>query len=766
MNVRLALILLIWIFCTAGAIAKDAPWTGEWNTFWRGNAALLDLQQDGDRVTGTYGPHDGRVEGTVSGRTLRGTWSDEGAGGNVVFVLSEDGRTLTGKFDNGEYWNGVRYDDEPRRLDDLISNRTPRDTLRSIMVISNAAVFEGNTRLLDFLNRLVQFPGGQTTALEREKRRLLMFQLLNMSTFRIYNAPTDPDEPEGDIARFAIAPLGITEPVELSFRRLPDQSWHMAIPSSEVLLAERDRFLHELGYEDIATLNRSRENSPRGVIRDFILGVNSWHDGGQEKAMAVMDLSYVPELLREQEAVIVADYLKRVFDHISYVIWQEIPDNPDQQVPYVFYQHPLGTVTVVRVKEGDETRWKLSPETLRSAPALLKVLQDLPAAAGITDPKPLSPSFRLREAVRTSMPVLAHRSAFLENWQWLGLAAALAAAVGVAWLSGVVFGWLGRLGKVGTVLNAMVAPARILSFALFLVVAVQFLGITQSGLPFAGSAINVMLILAIAFTLYRLTDSVGSMLVRAAEKTVSYVDEIASSLGMGLIKLLIIVSAIIASADVVGLPYEGVLAGLGVGGVALAFAARDTVSNMLGGVILMADRPFKRGDLVEIDQTLATVDTVGLRSTRLRALDDTVLHVPNSRLSDRIISNWGKRRKRRVRMLIGLTYDTPREKFERFVSGLREVYLAQPRADAENFYVGLNGFGASSIDIEFYGYFRVLSYEAQVNAQHALMLEIIALAEKVGVSFAFPTRTVHVMGPEAQARNNGFLPLETDDRSI
>jgi small-conductance mechanosensitive channel len=492
------------------------------------------------------------------------------------------------------------------------------------------------------------------------------------------------------------------------------------------------------------------------VIRNFILGVNAWHEGGQERAMAVMDLSYVPELLREQEAIIVADYLKQVFDHISYIIWQEIPDNPDQQVPYVFYRHPLGTISVVPVKEGEDTRWKLSPETLSSAPALLSVLQDLPSAAGIEARAPLSSSFRLREAVRKTLPALVERWAYLENWQWLGLAAALAVALGVGWLSGLVLSWLGHLDKVGPLLTALVAPAGLLSSALFLAAAVRFLGITQAGLPFAGSAISLLLIFAVAFTLYRLTDSIGRMLVRAAEKTVSYVDEIASSLGTGLVKLLIIVTAIIACADVVGLPYEGVLTGLGVGGVALAFAARDTVSNMLGGVILMTDRPFKRGDLVEIDQTLATVDTVGLRSTRLRALDDTVLHVPNSRLSDRIISNWGKRRKRRVKMLIGLTYDTPLKKFESFVSGLREVYLAQPRADTENFYVGLNGFGASSIDIEFYGYFRVLSYEAQVNAQHALMLEIIALAEKVGVSFAFPTRTVHVAGAGTPTPSSAF----------
>jgi hypothetical protein len=147
----------------------------------------LVLEQNGDRITGSYGPHRGRVEGTVSGRTMRGTWSDEGAGGSVIFTLSRDGRILTGQFDNGEYWNGVRDDDNASPLDDLISNSTPRDTLRSILVISNAAIFKGETRSLGLLNRLIHFASGETTALDREKRRLLMFQVLNLSTFRVYN---------------------------------------------------------------------------------------------------------------------------------------------------------------------------------------------------------------------------------------------------------------------------------------------------------------------------------------------------------------------------------------------------------------------------------------------------------------------------------------------------------------------------------------------------------------------------------------------------
>jgi small-conductance mechanosensitive channel len=283
--------------------------------------------------------------------------------------------------------------------------------------------------------------------------------------------------------------------------------------------------------------------------------------------------------------------------------------------------------------------------------------------------------------------------------------------------------------------------------------AISRLGLTQVGLPLVGSLAGTFLVVALALFAYRFVALVGGGVLARVQQTTSYVDEIAASLGTGLVKLLIVVGTIIAVADVMGLPYEGVLTGLGVGGVAIAFAARDTVSNMMGGGILMADRPFQRGDLIELDGTLATVEQVGLRSTKLRALNDTLLHVPNAQLSDRTIANWGKRRRRKVTLVVGLTYDTPRGKFDTFVRRLREVLLAQPPVDPDDVYVGLKDFGASSIDIEVLCHFRVFDYAAQVEPKHALMMDIIAPAEEVGVAFAFPTRVVHLAGAEGQAQS-------------
>jgi len=466
--------------------------------------------------------------------------------------------------------------------------------------------------------------------------------------------------------------------------------------------------------------------------------------------MTVMDLSQVPARLHDLEGPIHADYVRRIIDRVAYLIWQEVPDNPDRTVPYVYFQHPLGTISIERVSVpaadgGTQTqRWKISAETLETAPAVLAAMQDLPVIVGVDAPEPLSPYFRLRERVRAAGPAYVADWGYLEFWQWIGFAGTILAALLTFWLiASVMLAASRRIARLAW-LTGLAAPTGVLTAAILLNWVVARLGVTQAGLPFIGPLSGIVLVVAMAFLAYRLASLVGGVFHASAIKTTSYVDEIATSLGTALAKLLIVVGAVIAIADVAGLPYEGVLTGLGVGGVAVAFAARDTVSNMMGGGLLMADRPFKRGDLIEIDGTLATVETVGLRSTQLRGLDDTLLHVPNVQLSDRIIGNWGRRRRRKLSMLVGVTYDTPRQSIDTFVDRLREVLLGQPSVDPNDVYVGLKGFGASSIDIEFLCHLQVSDYAAQVEAQHKIIMDVIALAEDMDVQFAFPTRTIHM----------------------
>jgi small-conductance mechanosensitive channel len=640
-----------------------------------------------------------------------------------------------------------------------------------------------------------------------------------MSTFRIYDAPA---KVEGDSAVFEIGPADAAARYPLNFRRSRDGRWMLLVESETRLRSVVGRFLDDLGYVSIEAMQNARRNSPRGAMRAFLTGVNSWEPGNEEKVLAHLDLSFLPVHLRTSEGLILADYLKQIIDRAGFVVWQEIPNDPSRPTPYTYYRHPVGNVTInrVAVSEEDTDRWLFSVETLKTAPELFDAIQDLPLAPGIGEPKSLTHFFQIRELVRTVSPKLLDRTSILENWQWLGLIAAFFLSTAIAWTAGrlsykTVYRMLlrsesddsndresgnaagaanpltstgagksvegddskdtedeadaeksldanypGNAGEfIETKARAFAWPLKVSVAGLLLIQMFEYIGIVHESFDEVYRIISLITAVGLTLVLYRFVGLIGQRLLRRAEATPSYVDEIVTSLATGLVKLAIVIMGIVVCAEIVELPYEGVITGLGIGGVALAFASRETVSNMLGGALLMTDRPFKRGDLVETDGQRATVVNVGLRSTRLRRLDDTIMIIPNAQLSDKAIINWGIRKRRRIDLSIGLTYATPRKKLDRFVKGLKELFKRQRYSDPEDCYIGLKDFGASAIEIEFRGFFRVYSYGDQVRVRHALVGEVITLAEEIGVSFAFPTRTVHLLN--APTEFEGKVPQDS-----
>jgi small-conductance mechanosensitive channel len=785
-------------------IAQARDWTGQWQTFWRDGQALLSLTQEGDEITGFYTPQDGQVEGRVEGRLIQGRWEGADASGGFVFALSPDGQTFTGRFDSGEYWNGWRMVKARERHVAFSAAISPRETLRTVITAANEANFEGNAAALQIYEPLLYYEGGEENGRQETRRRNLLWRLLNMSTFRVYAAP---GRPESDTATFEIGPAGTAVRYTLRFRRNEEARWLILVESENRLQGEVARFLEALGYESVEEWRNDRRRSPRETLRRFLNGIDEWDAGGKERAMAALDLSYLPAHLRASEGPILVDYLKQILDRIGYLIWQEIPDDPNRPTPYRHYRHPAGNVTIERVRgvDGAPDEWKFSARTLQAAPELFAALQELPLAPGIAPTPPLTPFFQIRESIRSISPKLLDRIYLLENWQWIGLAFALALAILAAWLAGrLTFHWLFRFlrkeeapAETSAAATAVLSPASpnpalaapgeaeppeeaadeeeeveesldtnnpedrsadpehkarslagpmmVFVGALILAQALSRLGVVQAGFNLTYRVFSLLTVVGISLVLYRAAGLIGQILLARAERTDGYADEIMTSLATGLIKLGIVIMGLLFCAEIVDLPYEGVITGLGVGGVALAFASRETVSNMLGGALLMTDRPFKRGDLVETDGQRATVVNVGLRSTRLRRLDDTILIIPNAQLSDKAIINWGVRERRRIDLSIGLTYATPRKKLDEFVDGLKALFRRVPEADSEESYIALQNFGNSSIDIEFWGFVRVFSYDEQIRIRHSLVGDIIDMAEEIGVSFAFPTRTVHML---------------------
>lgn len=186
------------------------------------------------------------------------------------------------------------------------------------------------------------------------------------------------------------------------------------------------------------------------------------------------------------------------------------------------------------------------------------------------------------------------------------------------------------------------------------------------------------------------------------------------------------------------------LAGLSIGGLALALAAQDTLKNLFGSLMIFIDKPFSVGHWITSGDIDGTVEEVGFRSTRIRTFRNSLTYVPNGKLADSTVDNHGLREFRRFFMHISITYDTPPDLIEVFVEGLRKIVDRHPKTRKDFYIVEFNEMGDFSLRIMFYIFFAVPTWPEELKARHEVLVEIVRLAEKLGVRFAFPTSTLHM----------------------
>ena len=187
-----------------------------------------------------------------------------------------------------------------------------------------------------------------------------------------------------------------------------------------------------------------------------------------------------------------------------------------------------------------------------------------------------------------------------------------------------------------------------------------------------------------------------------------------------------------------------VLAGASIGGIAIAFAAQDSVKNLIGTIVIFLDKPFHLGDWVVIGGVEGSVEKVGFRSTKIRAADTTMFQIPNSLVSEAEINNKGLRTYRRYNTELGIRYDTPPKLIEAFVNGIREIIVEHPNTRSESYNVEFTGFGDSALLIMVNVYFKHLDWGGEQSSKHRLHIAIVKLAAVLGVEFAFPSSTLMI----------------------
>ncbi len=318
-----------------------------------------------------------------------------------------------------------------------------------------------------------------------------------------------------------------------------------------------------------------------------------------------------------------------------------------------------------------------------------------------------------------------------------------------------IFGYLKRLAaKTETTLDdklfpALESPVEALIVVTGALAALKVLKLSETSDVTVGYASS----LAYSFVLFWL-------LLRTFNTVLDHLQEVAAERQMGVaafmpwikkaLLTIFVVFGVLLIAQSLGADVKAFLAGLGIGGLAFALAAQDTIANLFGSVVVAIDQPFKLGETVKIGAQQGTIEDIGLRSTKIRLLDKSLAVIPNKSVASEPIINLSRFTSRRVEQIISLTYDTTPEQMEKIVEDIRLLIAAEPEVSAESAQVFFRDYAASSLDIWLTYGTQNPDLKTHLAAKQRINLAIMRAVTARGLAFAFPTQTVLFDGPVAK----------------
>ena len=255
---------------------------------------------------------------------------------------------------------------------------------------------------------------------------------------------------------------------------------------------------------------------------------------------------------------------------------------------------------------------------------------------------------------------------------------------------------------------------------------------------------SLIYIYSIFWILLRMIDFIGLILHKKAELTENKMDDQLIPFIIEIAKIMIyIFSIFIIMGSIFNVNIAALATGLGIGGVALAMASKESLENLLGSFTIFFDRPFTVGDIVTVGTVTGSVEKVGFRSTRIRTFDKSLVSVPNKKMIDAELDNLGLRPVRRVKFNVGLTYETTSNQIKEIVSDIQEMINQHPKTNEEG-KVRFLEFGSSSLDIMIMYFVNSPKWEDLINVKEDVNYKIMEIVKKHNSDFAFPSRTVYL----------------------
>jgi len=496
-----------------------------------------------------------------------------------------------------------------------------------------------------------------------------------------------------------------------------------------------------------------RFDTPREAFRFFLETMLS---DQPERVLesGVLDLSGFEGPQRDKLGFERAYQLYQVLNRTEYIDVDTLSPVAAGASSWTYRKRPPGQTELVEVRfeQAGQVGWRISDETVRSISSMYKEFGQLPTVEEYRRNLPIVAY--LRESLKESLPDVLRRESFLlENWQWLGLVvlvllAGIVDRIGRIVLSIILRRLAGRTRLEEEEVTRFERPAGIVLGALVFQLLLPILGIKPDLRVLLDLAAGTLATFAGVWAAYRLVDVICGYIGERARKTDNRFDDMLVPLLRRTLKIFVTIIGLVYLASLMSEDLWGVVAGLSIGSLAVGFAARDSIENLFGTFTVLLDKPFQLGDWVVTDGLEGTVEEVGFRSTRIRTFYDSIISVPNRHFISSSVDNYGRRRYRRIKTMLSVTYDTPPEKVEAFCEGIREVLREHPYTRKDYYHVYLNNFSAASLDVLLYCFLECPDWGTELREKQRLYLDILRVAQELNISFAFPTQTIHVAKPE------------------
>jgi len=537
-----------------------------------------------------------------------------------------------------------------------------------------------------------------------------------------------------------------------------------------------------LGQEPVKPLKPLDRSSPRAALKTFLdsgdklgalLGneyLRSPSRAGFHQAIVQSDvvlsglnLSEIPVAARKRTGRAAAVALYGVLNKIPLPPWEAIPDNtelaangtntsrwviPDTEIVLERTTDPIG-----------EGKFLFSPETVARAGEFHDKVKGLPYRRAV----PLENlSWVLATGGGWMVPYswvqglpdwLQKPIGGQAPWKWIGLLLILGiVALLVRWVYRLSR-WRNKEHPFLETLAHLTLPASVLVLTpiVFYLTRVQLklVGGVAIGTEVVGTA---LMFLAGAWLVWRTAPVLAEAVISSPRIKRESIDAQLIRIFTRLLGLVIAIALLVVGSDMLGLHAYGIIAGLGIGGLAIALAAQSTVENLIGGLSLFADRPIRVGDFCKYGNDVGTIEAIGIRSTQIRGIDRTVTTIPNGVLSKMPVLNFTRRDRMLLRTVISLRYETTPEQLRHVVAKLRQLLLAHPMVTPEPSRVRFAEFDKYSLNVEVFAYVGTKDWNEFLAVKEDIYYRMMDVVAASGTGFAFPSQTLYF------ARDGGLDP--------